>query len=315
MTVVAATSPGKQSAPARRRGNWVGPLLTLGPGMLLLLGFFLVPILLVTIYGVLTRDTYGGVLWSFSLASYERLIGMPDLDEMRESWDFIYLAIILKSVGLAGLTALVALLVGYPAAFFIARQGPRRKYFLLFLVTVPFFANALVRMYAWILILRNDGILNNTLHWLGLISEPLHLIYTPFAVVLAMLYQYLPFMVLPLFASIEKLDGTLLEASLDLGARRYTTFRRVVLPLTMPGVVAGLILVFVPALGNFVAPTLIGGGKDLYLSTLLAQSFLLARDWPFGSAVATFLSTIVVLSLLVLAMSDRRNASARSETP
>jgi spermidine/putrescine transport system permease protein len=124
-----------------------------------------------------------------------------------------------------------------------------------------------------------------------------------------MLYQYLPIMVLPLFASIEKLDATLIEASLDLGAKRSTTFRRVVLPLTLPGVMAGLVLVFVPAMGNFVAPTLIGGGKDLYLSTLLAQSFLLARDWPFGSAVATFLSVIVVLSLLALALADRRNAA------
>ena len=277
--------------------------------MALLLVLFVVPIFLVMIYSVLTRATYGGVVWSFSLAAYERLIGVPNPDELRDSWDFVYIGIILKSMGLAALTSALALLVGYPAAFFIARSGPRRKYFLLFLVTVPFFANALVRVYAWILILRGDGIVNNVLMYLGIISQPLQIIYTPFAVMVAMLYQYLPFMVLPLFASIEKLDTALVEASLDLGAKRSTTFWRVVFPLTRPGIIAGLILVFVPAMGNFVAPTLIGGGKDLYLSTLLAQSFLLARDWPFGSAVATFFSAIIVLSLLMLAITNRRNAA------
>jgi len=277
--------------------------------MILLLLFFVVPISLVTVYSFLSRDTYGGVVWSFTIEGYERLIGVPNPDELRESWDFVYLSIILKSAILAAVTAILALLVGYPAAFFIARCSHRKKYFLLFLVTVPFFANALIRMYAWILIFRGDGIINNTLIYLGIISQPLQIIYTPFAVAVAMLYQYLPFMVLPLFASIEKLDNTLIEASLDLGAKRMSTFWRIVLPLTWPGVVAGLVLVFVPAMGNFVAPTLIGGGKDLYLSTLLAQSFLLARDWPFGSAIATFFSIIIVLSLFMLALTDRRSAS------
>ena len=300
-------------APARRGGKWKGPAATLGPGMLILLLFFVVPLSLVTIYSFLSRDTYGGVGWSFSLEGYARLIGIPNPDELRDSWDFVYLNIIFKSAVLAAFTAILALLVGYPAAFFIARCGHRQKYFLLFLVTVPFFANALIRMYAWILILRGDGIINHALLSLGIISQPLQIIYTPFAVAIAMLYQYLPFMVLPLFSSIEKLDNTLVEASLDLGAKRSTTFWRIVLPLTWPGVVAGLVLVFVPAMGNFVAPTLIGGGKELYLSTLLAQSFLLARDWPFGSAIATFFSIIVVLSLLVLALTDRRSA-ARGET-
>lgn len=295
-------------APATRKAEkprkWVGPLITLGPGMFMLLALFLVPIALVTIYSVLTGDTYGGVKWELSPAAYKRLIGMPDLEELRDTWEFTYLWIIFKSISLAAVTAIFALIVGYPAAYYIARRGDKQKYFLLFLVTLPFFANALVRMYAWILILRKDGVLNNALQGIGLIHEPLQMIYTPGAVAVAMLYQYLPFMVLPLFASIEKLDGSLIEASFDLGGRRFVTFRRIVLPLTMPGVVAGLVLVFVPALGNFVAPTLIGGGKDLYLSTLLAQAFLTARDWPFGSAVATFLSVVVVLALLAIAVSN-----------
>ena len=296
-----------------RQRKWIGPVITLGPGMLMLLTLFAAPIALVTIYSVLTGDTYGGVKWTPSSAAYKRLIGMPDLEELRDTWEFTYLWIIFKSVALAAFTAFLALIVGYPAAYYIARRGDRQKYFLLFLVTLPFFANALVRMYAWILILRKDGILNNALQGMGLIHEPLQMIYTPGAVAVAMLYQYLPFMVLPLFASIEKLDGSLIEASFDLGARRFTTFRRVVLPMTMPGVVAGLVLVFVPALGNFVAPTLIGGGKDLYLSTLLAQAFLTARDWPFGSAVATFLSVVVVLALLAIAISNGERKSAGAQ--
>lgn len=307
-TAAAHLDPSRETA-ARRRGRWKGPALTLGPGMIVLLLFFVVPVSLVTVYSVLSRDTYGGVVWSFSLQAYEKLIGIPNPDELRDTWDFVYLGVLLKSVILAAVTAILALLVGYPAAFFIARCGQRQKYFLLFLVTVPFFANALIRMYSWILILRGDGIVNHVLMYFGIISSPLQIIYTPFAVTMTMLYQYLPFMVLPLFASIEKLDTALVEASLDLGAKRSTTFRRIVLPLTLPGVMAGLVLVFVPAMGNFVAPTLIGGGKELYLSTLLAQSFLLARDWPFGSAVATFLSVIVVLSLLALALTDRRNSA------
>mgnify|MGYP000544719851 CR=1 FL=1 len=309
MTVTAHDLSSVSETGSRGRGKWKGPAATLGPGMIILLLFFVVPISLVTVYSFLSRDTYGGVVWSFTLDGYERLIGVPNPDELRDNWDFVYLSIILKSAILAAFTAILALLVGYPAAFFIARCNHRQKYFLLFLVTVPFFANALIRMYAWILILRSDGIINNTLIYLGIISQPIQIIYTPIAVSVAMLYQYLPFMVLPLFASIEKLDNTLVEASLDLGAKRSTTFWRIVLPLTWPGVVAGLVLVFVPAMGNFVAPTLIGGGKDLYLSTLLAQSFLLARDWPFGSAIATFFSIIVVLSLLALALTGRRAAA------
>ena len=212
-----------------RQRKWVGPLVTLGPGMVMLLALFVVPIALVTIYSFLTGDTYGGVKWTPSSAAYKRLIGMPDLEELRDTWEFIYLWIILKSIGIAAFTAVIALIVGYPAAYYIARRGDRQKYFLLFLVTLPFFTNALVRMYAWILILRKDGVLNNALQGLGLIHEPLQMIYTPGAVAVTMLYQYLPFMVLPLFASIEKLDGSLIEASFDLGARRFTTFRRVVI--------------------------------------------------------------------------------------
>ncbi|HBF28423.1 MAG TPA: spermidine/putrescine ABC transporter permease [Rhizobium sp.] len=276
------------------------------PGALLIALFFLVPMGLVLVYSVLTRGTYGGVQWVLDFDTYARVFGFPNEDELRD-WDFVYLGIFAKSAVIGSLTAGIALLAAYPVAWYIARQPDKTKFMLLMLVMVPFFANALVRVYAWVLILRTDGLINNMLMGLGIISQPLQLLYTPPAIVVSMVYQYLPFMVLPLFASIEKLDMRLLDASRDLGASGLTTFRRVVLPLTGPGVAAGLVLVFVPAFGNFLAPTLIGGAKDLQVGPLLAQAFLSARDWPFGSAVATVLSSVVLLCLFVMARVERNS--------
>ncbi|WP_409421757.1 ABC transporter permease [Pseudaeromonas sp. ZJS20] len=282
------------------------------PGFVLLLLLFVVPVAIVVVYSVLTRGTYGGVEWQLDLDSYARIFGLPNEDLLRD-WDFVYLRIFAKSALVALITALLTLLVAFPAAWYIARRPARSKFMLLTLVTLPFFANALIRVYAWMLILRADGVVNNILLGLGLIHEPLQLIYTPGAVIVSMIYQYLPFMVLPLFASIEKLDARLLESSRDLGANGLTTFRRVILPLCMPGVVAGCVLVFIPAFGNFIAPTLIGGAKDLLVGPLLAQAFLSARDWPFGSAIATVLSGAVLLCLLAMARSEARDAEMHHE--
>lgn len=286
------------------------PLLQRGmgkltPGFLLFVLLFLIPGCITLVFSVLTRGTYGGVEWHFDLDSYARIFGLPNEDELRD-WDFVYLGIFAKSALVAGGTALAALLVGYPAAWYMARQPERKKFLLLTLVTLPFFANALVRVYAWMLILRADGLVNNLLMHLGVIHEPLKLIYTPGAVMISMVYQYLPFMVLPLFASIEKMDTRLIEASRDLGADGLTTLRRVILPQTMPGIIAGLVLVFVPSFGNFIAPSLVGGAKDLLVGPLLAQAFLSARDWPFGSAISTVLSAVVLLCLFAMARSEAR---------
>lgn len=287
------------------RGRRLATLSFLVPGFVLIAALFLVPIALVVAYSFATRGTYGGVVWTFDLDSYARIIGLPNEDELRD-WDFVYLGIFAKTAVTAAITALIALIVGYPAAWHIARQPERRRFLLLLLVTIPFFVNALVRIYAWVLILRADGLLNNLLMGAGITTKPLALLYTQGAVILSMVYQYLPFMVLPLYASIEKLDPRLVEASLDLGAGRFTTFRRVVLPLTKPGVAAGLVLVFIPAFGNFIAPTLIGGSKELQVGTLMVQAFLSARDWPFGSAVATVLSALVLVALFLMARVARR---------
>jgi len=283
---------------------WRPGMAKMLPGFFIFLALFVVPALIVLAYSVMTRGDYGGVIWQLDFDAYARVFGLPNEADMRD-WDFVYIGIFAKSAGIALLTALLALLMGYPVAWYIARQNDKKKFFLLFLVTLPFFANALVRVYAWMLILRTDGLINNLLLSLGIITEPLSLLYTPGAVVVAMLYQYLPFMVLPLFASIEKLDMRLMEASQDLGAGAWRTFQKVILPLTKPGIAAGLVLVFVPSFGNFLAPTLIGGGKDLQVGPLMAQAFVAARDWPFGSAVAMVLSTLVLLCLLLMARIER----------
>ncbi len=285
----------------------------IGPGMSLLLVFFVAPLLLMLVYSFLQRATYGGVVWHFNIDNYARLFGFPNEAKFRD-WSFTYMDIYLESIFLALTTVVSALFIGYPAAYYIARQKGRRKIFLLFLATVPFFANALIRVYAWILVLRADGLINNILMGLGVIDAPLKMLFTDGAVVLGLLYQYLPFMVLPLYASIEKLDFRLLEASYDLGATRLQTIRRVILPITMPGIVAGSILVFIPSLGNFVVPTFLGGAKDLKAGTLLEQSFLATRDWPFGSAAAFFLMAIVLGCLFLYAFFQRREAQQRATT-
>lgn len=308
----AGPHPGLPLGRTEQRRRAAG-LLLLSPGALLLAGLFLVPLALVAIYSVMTRGTYGGVIWRLDFDSYARILGLPNEAELRD-WDFIYFGVFFRTALIAAATALIALFVGYPTAWFIARQPPRRRSALLLLITLPFFVNALVRIYAWMLILRSDGLANNILIGLGLIRDPLNLIYTPGAIVLSMVYQYLPFMVLPLYASIEKLDPRLVEASFDLGAVRFTTFRRIIVPLTWPGIAAGLVLTFVPAFGNFIAPTLIGGSKQLQVGTLLAQAFLSARDWPFGSAVATVLSLIVVAALVFMVKSDKGPADGKARS-
>ena len=298
---VADLEPDPQIRP--QRTGTAATLAFLTPGVLLFALLFAVPATVILAYSFATRDTYGGVLWHFDLDAYSQLFGFPNADLLRD-WDFTYLNIVVRSSVLALATAMAALLLAYPAAWYISRQPFRRKYLLLLLVTLPFFINGLVRIYAWMLILRSDGLINHALLAVGLIDKPLQMMYTLPAVAASMVYQYLPFMVLPLFSSIEKMDFRLVEASLDLGAGRFTTMRRVVIPLTMPGIVAGIVLVFIPALGNFIAPTLIGGGKDLQIGTLLAQAFLAARDWPFGSAVATILGVIVVACLYLVARAE-----------
>lgn len=263
----------------------VGGLLFPAAGWLLV--FFLTPLAIVLAYSFARRGTYGGVVWDLNVQQYLRFV------------DPLYLEIFYRSAYIALLTTAICLLVGYPFAYFIARQPARYRNALLLLIMIPFWTNFLIRTYAWILILRTEGLVNTVLINLHIIDQPLTMLYTEGAVVLGLVYGYLPFMVLPLYASIEKFDFSLVEAAFDLGANEVRSFVRVVLPLTMPGIIAGCILVFIPSIGAFVTPDILGGAKTVMIGNLVQQQFLTSRDWPFGSAVSFILMVIVTLAIVV----------------
>jgi spermidine/putrescine transport system permease protein len=210
-----------------------------------------------------------------------------------------YFFIFLRSLGLATVNTILCLLIGYPFSFFIARQTPQRQKVLIFLVMVPFWTNFLIRTYAMMFIIRDTGLINTWLMNLGLIEEPIRILFTPTAIRLGMFYGYLPFAVLPLYASIEQLDFNYVQAAQDLGAGPARVFWRVILPLTMPGVVAAGIITFIPALGDFITPDLMGGGNTFLIGNVLQQQFMTVRDWPFGSAMGIVLMTMVLAATMI----------------
>lgn len=260
--------------------------------------FVLAPTLMVVIASLLERGADQFVTPSFSLESFARL------------FDPLYLQVFWNSIYLAGVTTLICLVVGYPFAWLIARSARRIRPLLLLLVIVPFWTSSLIRTYAMVIILKANGLLNTLLLWLGVIEQPLMLLFTELAVILGLVYSLLPFMILPLYAAMEKLDLRLLEAARDLGAGRPALFFRVMLPLTLPGVIAGSMLVFLPALGMFYIPDLLGGAKILLLGNLIKDQFLAARDWPFGSAVSVVVLLFMALFLALLAGVRRRRTDA-----
>jgi len=257
------------------------------PATFWLLLFFIVPLLIVLLYSFLQRGTYGGVVWSFSLESYQRLTSE------------LYLGVIWRSIGLALITTVACLIIGYPLAFFIATCSGRWRNVLVLLVIVPFWTNFLVRTYAWIVLLRQEGVINVALQNFQIIDEPLNLLFTSFAVTVGLIYGYLPFMILPLYATTERFNFSLVEAAYDLGANDIRSFIRIVLPLTMRGIVAGSLLVFIPAIGAFITPDILGGAKTLMVGNLIQNQFLKARNWPFGSALSMLLMAVVLIPVLI----------------
>jgi spermidine/putrescine transport system permease protein len=225
----------------------------------------------------MTRGPYGNVVYRFNLQNYARLI------------DPLYLRILSYSVVTAGATTLLTIILGFPLAYYISKVTPRQRSLLLFLILLPFWTNFIIRIYAWIMLLRTEGLINTLLLNLGFIRVPLDILYTPTAVLIGMVYEFLPFMVLPLYTSLEKIDPSQLEAAADLGARPFRAFLRVTLPLSIPGMIAGSILVFIPAMGMFVVPDLMGGAKTVLIGNLVRNQFLVARDWPFGAAASMLL--------------------------
>lgn len=259
--------------------------LLVAPALLWLSIFFVIPLLIVVAVSFAGRTPYRQVIFSFTIDNYLRFL------------EPLYLKIFADTLVVAIVTTLATILMGYPLAYTIAQLPKKWQQPGLILVMIPFWINFLIRSYAWVIILRSQGVVNTLLLNLGLIDQPLQMLYNDMAVMLGMVYALLPFMVLPIYVSIEQLDTRLLEAASDLGAKPLTAFRKVTLPLTMPGIAAGTILVFISSLGMFVVPDVMGGAKSALIGNLIQNQFLSARDWPFGSALSIVLA---VLSLVLI---------------
>jgi spermidine/putrescine transport system permease protein len=272
-------------------------LLLISPTLLWMLVLLIIPLMLTVITSFGQRDTDGNVIYTFTLENYQRLIGFTE-----EGFDTLYVSILGRSLSLALQTTVFVILLAYPLAFFIARSPAQRRNTLLFLVLVPLWTNFVIRIYAWIMILRTQGVLNSVLGWLaGLVG----LSYAPFdfypsqgAVLVGMVYEFLPFMILPIYTSLEKIDGPLFEAAADLGANSLWTFLRVTLPLSMPGVVAGTILTFIPVIGTFVVSDILGGRQVILVGNLIQRQFLEARNPPFGAAASIVLMVMTLIFTL-----------------
>ncbi|MDE0045666.1 MAG: ABC transporter permease [bacterium] len=271
--------------------------ILLGPVSLFLGVCFVGPLVVMIIYSLLEPGLYGGVEWNFYHWSYGRILGWADGEW--EDFDWVYAEIFARSARLALINVLVTLVICYPAALWVRGLPRRWRLFVVFLITLPFFISLVIRLFAWVLILRPTGFLNSGLIGLGLIEEPIDIIFTETAVLIGMAYVLLPFMFLPVYASVEKLDRSLVEVSSDLGASSFQTFCRVTVPLTLPGIAAGSVLVFIPSLGNFIVPDLLGGAKVLMIGNLIEQQFLSARNWPFGAVLSVMMMAVMFLLILI----------------
>ena len=272
-------------------------ILLLTPFTLYSLIFFLGPMMILLLFSFLEPGIYGGVEWNFYHHNYGRILGWAD--GVYEEFDIVYAKIFFRSLRLALITVFFTLLICYPAALWISNLSPKLRNFFIFLITLPFFASLVVRLFAWMIILNPSGILNQFLIGLNIIDEPFLMLFTEGAVIVGMMYVLIPFMFLPLYASIEKIDPKLLEASKDLGANKFITFYKVTLPLSLPGIIGGSILVFIPSLGNFIVPDLLGGAKVVMIGNIIEQAFINGRNWPFGSALSMILMATVIFFLLL----------------
>jgi spermidine/putrescine transport system permease protein len=272
----------------RRVRRLTGSLLVL-PGALWLILFFFVPLGYIAVYSVATNVDFAVVRFGFDLQNFADALTTPGL-----------VSATVRAALYAGLAALLDLVIAYPLAYWIVRRGGRYKNFLVVLIMLPFFSSYLIRVFAWVSLLRNEGVVNTALQGAGLLNGPIEFLGTPFAVVLVLAYDFLPFMVLPLYVALERLDPALLEASKDLGGTKLVTFWRVTWPLSMPGVVAGMLLVFVPALGDFVTPELVGGLNTQVIGQNVYRQFLSFQNYPLGSALAFILMAISLLAAIVI---------------
>ena len=263
--------------------------LLAAPAVAWLTAFMVVPCVLVLSYAFFERGAWGGVDYVFTFENFQR------------AFDPLYARIFLTSARIAGTATIIAILIAYPAAYAISRAPRMSQPALLFFAVLPFWSNYLIRTYAWIVLLNREGLINNLLRWLGYTGEPLSMLYTESAVITGLVYNYLPFVILAIYSTLSRLNPELMEASRDLGAGPVRTFWRVTLPLTMPGVAAGGVFIFVLSIGNFVTPALLGGGRFQMIGNLVYDQFLTANDWPFGAALGMLLIATMILLLFLQA--------------
>lgn len=287
------------------RKNW----LLCTPALIILFLAASGPLLVMLFYSFLAPGNYGGVEYRFSIDGWFNVFLYRDIfDDVLTIAD-AHASVFWRSIKLSTLTTITCLIIGFPTAYFIATRPRQNRNFWLFLITIPFWTNLLIRTFAILELIRNNGIINNLLLDLNLIDEPIQMLYTDFAILLGMTYVYLPLMILPLYASMEKLDFGLIEAAYDLYATRLRVLRKVMIPLIKPGIVAGSILVFIPSLGAFVTPRVLGGGKNLMLGNLIELQFGQGQNWPLGAALSITLLAIVMVMLLIYVRTVQRTDS------
>lgn len=276
------------------RNRW----LLSAPALIILMFASIGPLAIVVVYSFLTKGGYGGVEWKFSTDAWTSVFFTRDIFDDTLGFADAHLSIFARSIKLSFISTLLALIVGFPTAYFIATRPEKSRAMWLFLITIPFWTNLLIRTFAIMEVIRNEGILNSILMGIGLIDAPLQIMFTDTAVMLGLLYVYLPLMVLPLYASMERIDFRLVEAGYDLYANRFQVLRRVIFPLVKPGVIAGSILVFIPSLGAYVTPRVLGGGRNMMLGNLIELQFGQGRNWPLGAALSITLMIVVMVALL-----------------
>jgi spermidine/putrescine transport system permease protein len=275
----------------------------------LAIGILLViPVAIMFVYSFLTKEFRGGVIWEFSLAAYDQFFFDRGLfGDETPTLEWTYISIFWRSIWQAGVATVLCLLIGFPTAWFIATRPSNSRAVWLFLITIPYWVNLLIRTISMKFLIRDEGPLNQFLMWTGVTSDPIHMVNTGFAVQLGLFYSYLPFMVLPIYSSVEQYDFSLSEAAADLYASRWETLRKIIIPTVKPGIIAGCILVFVPSLGAFLAPDLLGGAKNFMIGSLIEEQFKgNAGNWPFGAAASMILLSMVLVVLMFYARSQNK---------
>ncbi|MFZ1815804.1 MAG: ABC transporter permease [Rhizobiaceae bacterium] len=298
-----ATQIAEQAEQRKVRNRW----LLATPALVVIFLAAVGPLAVMVVYSLLLKNGYGGVHWQFSTDAWFSVFFERDIFDDKLGLADAHVSIFWRSIKLSMLTTILCLLIGFPTAYFIATRPARYRDLWLFLITIPFWTNLLIRTFAIQEILRNEGIINTILVRTGIIDAPIQMLFTDFAITLGMIYVFLPLMVLPLYASMEKLDFRLIEAGYDLYATRLQVLRRIIIPLVKPGIIAGSILVFVPSLGAYVTPRVLGGGKNLMIGNLIELQFGQGRNWPLGAALSLLLLAIVMTAMLLYIRQSSKN--------